>query len=422
MTLRAGFAQVDITPSVGGYKLSWSHPIVIDRIVEPIFAHVAVLDDGRRRAALVSHDLCWTPRRLTEHVRQRTADCLPGGDLILGATHNHAAPGFTDDRPIQTTVPYTVEFVGPRLVSAIREACGALAPVEACVASGVEGRVSFIRRCLMKDGSVKSQPRPGDPNIRCVESPIDPELGVIALRSPGGAMRGLVVNFALHPTQFGGDQTVQRGWPGRMVDRVRQRLGQSCGVVFLNGAFGDVHAQNRLDPTVDEDVDRIGRTLADRVVDLAEHGEYRHAMHVGASKACVALPFRDPDKVYGPHQMFLAPDVVAAARQRFDAWRAGRDAYELELQAVTLGGEQAAFISVGCELFTRLGIEIKQDSPFDYSFIVGNGNDSIGYMPFPDAVARGGYECTFPASRFAPEAGRRLVDAAVCLLCDAADA
>lgn len=416
MALKAGFAQVDITPPVGGWKLSWSHPIKVERIVEPICANVVVLDDGARRAALVSHDLAAASARLVQRVRELTDDCLPGGELIVAATHNHAAPGLTDDRPIETDVPYTTAEVGGKIAGAVRQACDDLRPVEMATCRGVEGRAAFVRRCVMRDGTVRSQPRAGDPAIRCVESVIDPELGVVAFREPGdGAIRGLIVNHALHPTQFGGDETVQRGWPGRMFDRLRGHFGEQCITIFLNGAFGDVHAKDRLDPAQREDVDFIGRTLADHAARLVGEATFTSDIALSARRCMAALPFRDPDKPYGPHQMFLTPEVVARARQRFDAWRAGRTHYDLELTAIMLG-DATAFVSVGCELFTRLGLAIKQRSAWPHTFVVGNGNDAIGYMPFADAFAGGGYECTFPVSRFKPESGDILVDAGVGML------
>jgi hypothetical protein len=314
--------------------------------------------------------------------------------------------------------------VGAKIAAAVRRACDDLRPVETATCRCVEGRVAFVRRCVMLDGSVKSQPRAGDPAIRCVESVIDPELGVVAFREPGGGgdgakVRGLIVNHALHPTQFGGDETVQRGWPGRMFDRLREHFGEQCITVFVNGAFGDVHAKDRLDPTQQEDVDFIGHTLADHAARLVGEARFTSDITLRTRRCTAALPFRDPEKRYGPAQMFLAPEVVARARQRFDAWRAGRTHYELEMTTILLG-DATAFVSVGCELFTRLGLAIKQRSPWPHTFVVGNGNDAIGYMPFAEAFAGGGYECTFPASRFKPESGQHLVDAALGMLTAAA--
>jgi len=61
-----------------------------------------------------------------------------------------------------------------------------LQPAFIGVGSGLEGRVAFNRRVVMRDGSARTLGlEAGDPNILYVEGPIDPELGVLSVSGEG---------------------------------------------------------------------------------------------------------------------------------------------------------------------------------------------------------------------------------------------
>ena len=44
MSLRAGFAEVEITPSPGVHKAGWLTDIVGDRVLDPLYARTAILE------------------------------------------------------------------------------------------------------------------------------------------------------------------------------------------------------------------------------------------------------------------------------------------------------------------------------------------------------------------------------------------
>ena len=94
------------------------------------------------------------------------------------------------------------------------------------------------------------------------------------------------------------------------------------------------------------------------------------------------------------------------------AARKGRP-HEVEVQVVALGNE-VAWVSLPGEIFTELGLAIKQDSPFPLTIIAELANGSIGYIPSRRAYAQGNYEVV--SARCAEGSGERLVDAAVKLL------
>jgi hypothetical protein len=60
-------------------------------------------------------------------------------------------------------------------LSAIEQATAKLEPVTVAAASGIDGRVAYNRRFVMRDGTTRTHPPFGDPHIRYAEGPIDPK-------------------------------------------------------------------------------------------------------------------------------------------------------------------------------------------------------------------------------------------------------
>jgi neutral ceramidase len=83
------------------------------------------------------------------------------------------------------------------------------------------------------------------------------------------------------------------------------------------------------------------------------------------------------------------------------------------VQVIALGNE-VAWVSLPGEIFTELGLAIKQDSPFPHTIIAELANGSIGYIPSRRAYEQGNYEVV--SARCAQGSGERLVDAAVKML------
>ena len=58
-------------------------------------------------------------------------------------------------------------------------------------------------------------------------------------------------------------------------------------------------------------------------------------------------------------------------------------------QAIRIG--DAVFVTVPCEVFTEIGLEIKQQSPFEKTFVLGLAAGHSGYIPTAEEYLEGGY-------------------------------
>jgi len=92
-SIRAGFAQRDITPDIGmeqpgGYGKSF-HRTFHDACK----VRVAVFDDGKKRAAIIGIDALVVPRKVVLEARAliEKACGIPGGAVLVCASHSHSS-------------------------------------------------------------------------------------------------------------------------------------------------------------------------------------------------------------------------------------------------------------------------------------------------------------------------------------------
>lgn len=420
MPLQAGFAEVDITPSLPCEKVGWLVRVTADTLRDPLYARACVLDDGRRRIAVVSLDLLSI--RWLEVDRIRASAIALGLDpqrVMVAATHNHCGPAAVGAGAVRRDDAYIDGVLLPAVHAALRQAVEALQPAKLMFGRTLESRIAFIRRFVMRDGSVQCHAR-HLPRIRCRESVLDPELAALALMGGGGSTLGLLVNYACHPTHGGGDNTITAGWPGQMALRLKQHFGPRCVPMLLNGAFGDVHHANPLDPEHVDSPQRVGYVVADDVQQMAAGLEDIASPLLDGMTQTLRLPWRDIDGPFGrdmPRRQRFGTDAIYEQQiERLREKQRHRDHFPAELQCLALNRDHV-FVGIPGELFTELGLRIKAGSPFADTHVVGAANGMVGYLPTRRAFDGGGYECTLiTSSCLAPEAGDMVVAAALDML------
>ena len=88
---------------------------------------------------------------------------------------------------------------------------------------------------------------------------------------------------------------------------------------------------------------------------------------------------------------------------------------EGEIQLLAIG--DSAWVGVPGELFCQIGLDIKEQSPFAHTYVVGYANCYQGYFPTPIAYTEGGYEVNMGRwSRFTAAAGESVQETALDLL------
>src|SRR5882672_5096873 len=242
--LKAGFGSADITPEVGanipgGFKANPGKGVR-----DPLYAVACVVSDGSTPVALVGIDELFVMKSTVTKARERIdkSTNIPAANVLIAASHTHSGGPIASCLGSESDPAYE-DKVAAGIAKAVEDAWAAMQPCEVGIGLGKEDTISFNRRFLMKDGKEATHPgKPGTKNHDQIVRPagsIDPDVGVLAVRKPGGAVQGVVVNFACHVTVMGGNQ-FSADYVGYLRRELKAVYGESTQIVFLNGACGDI--------------------------------------------------------------------------------------------------------------------------------------------------------------------------------------
>src|SRR5262245_15594431 len=431
--LKVGTAAVVITPPEGTPLAGYYSERGSRTVLDDIYAKAIVLEVGDTKAALVVCDLISLPRHTVTEARRQieSATGIPGGNVMLSATHTHTGPVLARESALDELVGATsdlgrryTEKLPEMIARSVTEANKKLAPARASTALGREDGLSFNRRFHMKDGTVSWNPAKRHPDIVRPAGPIDPDVGVVYFDTAKNVPVATYVNFAMHPDTVGGEG-VSADYPGVLSKLLGAYRGPDMLTVFANGCCGNINHRDIawLDPQKGpHEAHRIGTLLAATVLRATPDLKPVAADALRVRSEVVKLPLvpvTDADvaaardivkRVKDPKTTFL--EKVKAFKVLDVAARDGKP-WEVEVQVITLGDE-LAWVSLPGEIFVELGLAIKKGSPYRHTLLAELANGSVGYIPDKPAYPQGNYEVE--STRCAAGSGEMLVEAALRLL------
>lgn len=419
MSLKAGFAETDITPPEGLRKIGYLRLLYGMRTHDPLHARVAVFEANATRIAFVQLDtlsIRWTQvAQLRELIAHQHG--IPPRATMVAATHTHGSPAVANLGDVKREDAYINDLI-PKLAELVTTAINNMQPAEIGFNSVFEWGLAWNRRVVMRDGLVKTHASFNNPEALFIEGPVDPEVAVLAAKNPDGRLLGCIVNFACHPTHHGDSDEWSAGYPGALATAMKAR---NCPVtLFLNGACGNVHHANPAKGGASLDADTFGGRLADDAARAIEGMTFKNAATLGAKHTTLQLPFRkvtdaEISGAIAGAQRFVNPAIYDRGIPELLRKMEVRKTNPAEVQALKVG--DVAFAAIPAEYFVEFGLRIKEQAWPVHALVASHANGMLGYVPTPQAFKRGGYETTFaPSSRLAPEAGDMLADAAVKLI------
>ncbi len=444
--MKVGFFETDITPYPGVVTAGDYCHRVLDKIHSPLKVRATVLDNGTTRVALAGIDCCFIDAEAVDAIKQdvETRSGISPGNVIVGASHTHAGgavagmfpPSVLADAPEMITdlAVNRSSWPTPAYRSwAINQAAAAIVTVDSVkeealisIGRGTDDSRVFNRRFRMKNGRSCTHPGICNPDIEAPAGPVDPEVGVVGAWRQDGSLIGCVVNYACHGT-CGGNANAD--WIHYLQDGVRKFMGADTGIVFLNGACGDVTQVNNQAPSVDYG-DKVSRELGTRIaaetVKVLAGAEPANYGTLNARSKTLRIKRRrlSPENLRRSLEIVAATPpgqistefVFAKEKVLYDYVYNMYPEAELNLTAIQIGS--AVFLSNPAEFFCQLGLDIKTQSNFDYTFVVSLANGAAGYVPTPESfrASGGGYETILTSySNLMPEAGDIIVGESVAL-------
>jgi len=386
-----------------------------------------VIHDGNKTAALVGIDSLFITRPTVEVARRaiQKATKVPGENVLIGANHTHTGGPIASCLGCDANPGY-LEKVANAIASAVGGAWTSLHAAEIGIGTGVESNISFNRRFLMRDGREITHPgKPGTEHhgdIVAPAGPIDPDVGVLAVRNPKDKITGVIVNFACHSTVVGGDQ-FSADYTAYLRKHLKAHYGENTPVVFLLGPCGDITQVDNTSTAKEfgvEHANMMGLKLAGEAVRVIDRMTWLTETPVAVATEIVPLPIRpepDPDAErpsfgLGSDGTKEISEAYANERKLVAEERKRTPKLECEVQAVRVG--PLGIVTNGAEYFCEYGLRIKKASKFKPTWVVSLANEWIGYVPTAQAFVGGGYEPrTARSSKLSIDSGQRLAETAL---------
>jgi hypothetical protein len=374
-----------------------------------------VLEKPPAKLAIVACDVLMLTRQTLDPVvaEAEKATGIPPAQILVHCTHTHHAPSTMRVHDYGPDEVFT-KRVQQGILRAVTEANSRLAEGRFFFHLGEERTVGQNSRLLLDDGMIYwIGPRT---NLVRATGPFDPELPVLAFKDHTNALRALIFNHSTHTL---GARTPGQRSPAFYGLAAQALEAQFGGIAcFLEGASGSTH---NLDLHPAECVARIQAA----VTDALSRAQPRAVHTLAALKRPVKFRVRHFDEAAEEEAVTrycrkYAPGHDEAIAKVFRKMRAelksqqGQDR-ETWVQAMRIG--DVALVGVPAEVFTQLGLDIKNRSPFRHTCIAELANDWIGYLPNLEGHKLGGYQVwTGFHSCAEPGTGERIADVAVAML------
>ena len=396
---RAGVVKKDITPDTPQQLLGYGARKSMG-IHDRIYHRIVVLDDGVSQFYLVSSDICLVSPSEYDRVKKILMDKYDIDDTQFwwSVTHTHSAPEvgppglphvFLGNRyKHQFDTTYT-NFVVSELVDGIKEAKGQLRPAQLGVGWGYS-QANINRRARDIEGNTRLGMNP--------DGPVDRRIGILKITDrSSGHLITLIANYAIHGTVLGGENLLISGdAPGIVSTYVEEKSG--APLLFINGAAGNLAPIYSVYPNPSAGhLQEFKVLLGDKILKAQEE--------ISSFADDVTLKFgeiilRTPRK----KRLGWPSDLTNYTTQN----SLGEDIVLLPIKFLKIN-EDIAIWNAPLELFCEISNEIRDNSPFPYTFYFGYTNGWMGYMLTEEEIGYGGYEPT--VSPYVPAAGRQLTEA-----------
>ncbi len=387
--MNCGLAEVTITPPVGVWLQGYgARDRASEGVRDPLMLHCAVFEDSGNYAAIVRADLIAFSAESVERIRQGIEEKTPvkGDCVMLAATHTHSGPVIGAIKGMSNNAdekyPRSIELAA---VEAVVSALGEMEPVEIGVAAGSVADLAYVRE----------GPAEGDPSLTVMK----------VARAGTGEPLCLLVDYACHSVVLGGDNYhISADYPGVVRGFVEKELGAK--LLFLQGACGDIDPVRGTSPA-DERLEHMGTAIGAEAIRIAEGAKASPAGKIASFVATAKLPAvqlkRDElqkmideakafneslpdgqDTFYDRNDTFKRNEsrvTLKWATEMLRALDAGEfpEHVECAVQVMRIG--EAVLVGVAGEVFSEIGLAVKEVFGADRTFFVGYANGCIGYIP-----------------------------------------
>ncbi len=417
--LKTGFARTDITPPRGLSLMGYPH---YDRFNtgahDPLYAACMYLDNGENAVAMVTLDLLYFSKPYVMKVRKLAEEkCgINGENIMITCTHTHSGPRaykmVADDDPA-TADPKRdayVEDIIVKIADLVAEAKN----------TAFDGEFAYnVALCGAEQGVGGNRRVPGGPH--------DPLVSVMAVKDMKGDLRGVLVNYSLHPTfihEWVNECTAD--YPAYVKMQVEETYPTALSG-FGQGASGNQSSRYYRKGESFDEAERVGRAIGKAACEAIAKMKWLSDIEIKTVSTTMEMELRD----FGPieelekqveHDTAVYKELYAKygkseKREEYLLWQNAnlkclgsenklayalkikngekldrlQDESPVELQAFNLGG--LCVIGVPGEMFVEYALYVKAMAGFGMVIFNETTNGCLpGYVHTPEALTFGGYE------------------------------
>ncbi|MBT5017885.1 MAG: hypothetical protein HON04_04010 [Planctomicrobium sp.] len=418
---RAGSATSNITPPLGELIVGGWKPIPATHIHDELHARCLILDDGETKIGFVICDNVGIPREVFDAARQLIDEetDLDVSKLLMAATHTHSATTARGDNKaaVMETLTGYQQTLARRIADGVRRALNELQPAQIAWGSADEPTELFNRRWFVTDPKMLTNPFGGVDEVRMNPSrgskalvrpagPVDPEVSFISVRTVEGQPIALLANYSLHYVGGVNSGDVSADYFGYFASMISDRLNTDSQHppfvgILTNGTSGDVNNINFAgsSPRVAkyQKMQMVAEKVTNRVMEAHSTLEWQDWVKLDSATTDLVLNVRQPTEEMLQHfeELEKRPKEERHIREetysaRIQKIQEGPSEVVVPLQVMRIG--TLAIQAIPFEVFTEIGLELKDRSPFEDSFTIELANGSYGYLPTPAQHKLGGYE------------------------------
>lgn len=426
---------MDITPpkglELGGYP---HYPRNNTGFHDPLYAACLYLNNGTEEIAMVTLDLLFFSKKHVTEVRRRVeAACgMTGKNIMISCSHTHSGPwaaGRLDIESLEKGVEQDADYV-EALISKI---VGIITDAKATSFSAAFTYGTTL--CGAESGIGGNRRIPGGPH--------DPLVSVMAVKDEADAVRGVFVNYTLHPTFIHEWSDVcTADYPAYLKLEIEETVPGAL-VGFSQGCSGNQSSRYYRQGESYDEAERVGRTLGKAACKVLQKAEWITDMPIKVASDTLEIELRnfgteEELRAQVAHDEAIYKDLYArygssTNREEYYLWQNANlkllgsedqlgyilmqkkgvkielleDEIPAEVQVIRLGG--LCVIGFPGEAFVEYGLYLKAMAGFGMVVVNELTNGCLpGYLYTPESLVTGGYETD--TSMLAPTFGKHLIE------------
>ncbi len=392
---KAGVSRAVITPDTPVWLAGYGTRRPPDGKLHDLWMKALALeDDARQRAVLVTSDFQGVPKMMSDRVFARLKEefGLERRQVMITFSHNHCGPRLGDDLidyyPVeaeqeQLVAEYT-DLMVAKMTALVGEAISRLSPARLQVG---HGQTTFaVNRRNNREADVPQLLAEG----KALVGPVDHAVPVLTVTATNGKLVAVLFGYACHPTtlsftQWCGD------YPGFAQLEIETKH-PGATAMFVNTCGGD---QNPLPRRTVELCEKYGRMLAVAVEDVLAKPLEPIGDGLRTAFEYVELPYlkvmsRAELDAFSKDSNELRARWATRLLKKLDAGESFESAYPYPIHAWRLGKE-TLFIGMGAETVVDYALKFK-DEFGGGTWVCGYTDDMISYIPSRRVWEEGGYE------------------------------